>query len=207
MTNGVGDPVRLLRTVRWAAWVAVAVSLLMTGGAWLMREVAHEPAPAAIAIGGPFALTDHLGRAVSDQDYRGAYMLIYFGYINCPDICVPALNNMSAALDALGAAGEAIQPIFITVDPLRDTAEALAGYVPNFHPRLVGLTGTARQTEAVSAAYSVFFEAGEHAGGDDDYQVGHSGYVYLMGPDSGFLTVMSHAKAGAAMAARIKEFL
>ena len=206
MTNGVGEPVRLLRTLRWAAWVAVAVSVLMTGGAWLMREAAHEPAPAAIAIGGPFALTDHLGRAVSEQDYRGAYMLIYFGYINCPDICVPALNNMSAALDALGAAGDAIQPIFITVDPLRDTVEALAGYVPNFHPRLVGLTGTARQTEAVSAAYSVFFEAEAHAG-DDDYQVGHSGYVYLIGPDGEFLTVMSHAKAGAAMAARIKEFL
>ncbi len=198
---------RLLRTVRWAAWVAVAVSLLLTGGTWLWRELAREPAPAAIAIGGPFALTDHNGRSVSDQDYRGDYMLIYFGYINCPDICVPTLNNMSAALDALGAAGEAIKPIFITVDPLRDTVEALAGYVPNFHPRLVGLTGTARQIKAVSAAYSVFFEAGEHAGGDDDYQVGHSGYVYLMGPDGGFLTVMSHAKAGAAMAARIKEFL
>ena len=197
---------RLLRTVRWAAWVAVAVSVLLTGGAWLMRDLAREPAPAAIAIGGPFALTDHLGRAVSDQDYRGAYMLIYFGYINCPDICVPALNNMSTALDALGAAGDAVQPIFITVDPLRDTVEALAGYVPSFHPRLVGLTGTARQTEAVSAAYSVFFEAEEHSG-DDDYQVGHSGYVYLMGPDGGFLTVMSHAKPGVAMAAQIKEFL
>ena len=197
---------RLLRTVRWVAWVAVAVSVLLTGGAWLMRDLAREPAPTAIAIGGPFALTDHLGRAVSDQDYRGAYMLIYFGYINCPDICVPALNNMADALVELGTAGDAVQPIFITVDPLRDTVEALAGYVPSFHPRLVGLTGTARQTEAVSAAYSVFFEAEEHAG-DDDYQVGHSGYVYLMGPDGGFLTVMSHAKAGAAMAAQIKEFL
>lgn len=197
---------RLLRTVRWAAWVAVAVSLLLAGGAWLLRDPAPAPAPAAIAIGGPFALTDHLGRAVSDQDYRGAYMLIYFGYINCPDICVPALHNMSAALDALGTAGDAIQPIFITVDPLRDTVEALAGYVPNFHPRLVGLTGTARQTKAVAAAYSVFFEAGAHAG-DDDYPVGHSGYVYLIGPDGEYLTVMSHAKAGAAMAAQIKEFL
>jgi len=198
--------VRLLRTVRWAAWVAVAVSLLLAGGAWLLRDPAPAPAPAAIAIGGPFALTDHLGRAVSDQDYRGAYMLIYFGYINCPDICVPALDNMSAALDALGTAGDAIQPIFITVDPLRDTVEALAGYVPNFHPRLVGLTGTTRQTEAVAAAYSVFFEAEAHAG-DDDYPVGHSGYVYLIGPDGEYLTVMSHAKAGAAMAAKIKEFL
>ena len=197
---------RLLRTVRWAAWVAVAVSLLLIGGAWLWRDLARAPAPATVAIGGPFALTDHSGRAVSDQDYRGAYMLIYFGYINCPDICVPALNNMSAALDALGAAGDAIQPIFITVDPARDTVVALAGYVPSFHPRLVGLTGTARQTKAVSAAYSVFFKAEEHAG-DDDYLVGHSGYVYLMGPDGAFLTVMSHAKAGAAMAAQIKEFL
>ncbi len=197
---------RLLRTVRRAAWVAVAVSLLLAGGAWFLRDPAPAPAPATVAIGGPFALTDHLGRAVSDQDYRGAYMLIYFGYINCPDICVPALNNMSAALDALGTAGDAIQPIFITVDPLRDTVEALAGYVPSFHPRLVGLTGTARQTEAVSAAYSVFFKAEEHAG-DDDYLVGHSGYVYLIGPDGEFLTVMSHAKAGAAMAAQIKELL
>jgi len=198
--------VRLLRTVRRAAWVAVAVSLLLAGGAWLLRDPARAPAPATVAIGGPFALTDHNGRAVSDQDYRGAYMLIYFGYINCPDICAPALNNMSAALDALGTAGDAIQPIFITVDPLRDTVEALAGYVPNFHPRLVGLTGTTRQTKAVAAAYSVFFKVEEHAQGDD-YPVGHSGYVYLMGPDGAYLTVMSHAKAGAAMAAQIKEFL
>ena len=200
------EPVRLLRTVRWAAWVAVAVSLLLAGGAWLLRDPARAPAPAAIAIGGPFALTDHSGRAVSDQDYRGAYMLIYFGYINCPDICVPALNNMSAALDELGAAGDVIQPIFITVDPLRDTVEALADYVPSFHPRLVGLTGTARQTEAVWAAYSVFVAPQENVG-DDDHLVGHSGYVYLMGPEGEFLAVTSHATAGAAMAAKIKGFL
>ncbi len=200
------EPTRHLKTVRWVALFAVAVALLMTGGLWLLREAARAPAPATVAIGGPFALTDHSGRAVSDQDYRGAYMLIYFGYINCPDICVPALNNMSAALDELGAAGDAIQPIFITVDPARDTVEALAGYVPRFHPRLVGLTGAARQIKVVSAAYSVFYKAEEHAG-DDDYPVGHSGYVYLMGPDGGFLTVMSHAKSGAAMAAQIKEFL
>ena len=194
---------RLLRTVRWAAWVAVAVSLLLTGGAWYMRDRARAPAPTTIALGGPFALTDHTGRAVSDQDYRGAYMLIYFGYINCPDICVPALNNMSAALDELGAAGDAIQPIFITVDPLRDTIEALAAYVPSFHPRLVGLTGTARQTKAIASAYSVFYKPEENAG--DDYLVGHSGYVYLMGPDGAFRTVMSHATAGAEMAAKIKD--
>jgi protein SCO1/2 len=201
-----GALVRRLRIVRWVAWAVVAVSLLMTGGAWLMREAARAPAPMAIAVGGPFALTDHNGRAVSDQDYRGAYMLIYFGYINCPDICVPALNNMSAALDELGTAGDAIQPLFITVDPLRDTIEAIAGYVPNFHARLIGLTGTVRQTKAVSDAYGVFFEAEEHAG-EDDYLVGHSSYVYLIGPDGEFLTVMSHQTAGPEMAAKIKEFL
>jgi len=201
------QPVRLLRIVRRAAWVAVAVSLLLVGGAWLLRDPAPAPAPAAIAIGGPFALTDHLGRAVSDQDYRGAYMLIYFGYINCPDICVPALDNMSAALDALGTAGDAIQPIFITVDPVRDTVEVMKAYAANFHPRLVALTGHQSAIDEVAEAYGVY-SAREATGGEtlEPYLVDHTARIFLMGVDGRYLTNFRYDTEPEEMADGIRSY-
>src|SRR5947209_439799 len=90
-------------------------------------------------IGGPFALTDHTGKPRTDVDFRGKLMLIYFGYTYCPDVCPADLTAISSAIDFLGRAGDAVQPIFITVDPERDTVEHLADYVTAFHPRLVGL--------------------------------------------------------------------
>jgi len=200
------QPVRLLRIVRRAAWVAVAVSLLLVGGAWLLRDPAPAPAPAAIAIGGPFALTDHLGRAVSDQDYRGAYMLIYFGYINCPDICVPALDNMSAALDALGTAGDAIQPIFITVDPDNDTPDVIARHVKAIHPGMIGLTGTKAELRAAAKAYRVSVKLLTKPG-DKAPIYAHGSYIFLMKPDGKFAALYPPVHGPEAIAASVRRHI
>jgi len=138
-------------------------------------------------VGGPFALTDHHGRAVTEQDYRGRYMLIYFGYAWCPDVCPTELLVMGQAVDLLGDAGEQVQPIFITVDPARDTVESLAKYVVNFHPRLTALTGSEAQISAVADAYKVYFSKGEELDAADDYVVDHTDIMYLMGPDGALL--------------------
>jgi protein SCO1/2 len=108
-------------------------------------------------IGGPFALIDHNGHPRTDADFRGKFMLIYFGFTFCSDVCPTDLQSIATALDRLGTAGEAIQPLFITVDPEKDTPDQLKGYVALFHPRLIGLTGDARQIRQVARAYKVYY--------------------------------------------------
>ncbi|HEY7687169.1 MAG TPA: SCO family protein, partial [Dongiaceae bacterium] len=104
-------------------------------------------------VGGPFTLTDQNGKRVTDQDFRGKYMLVFFGYTYCPDVCPTELQVMTAALDKLGAKADRVTPIFITIDPQRDTAEQVGTYVRNFGPRMVGLTGTQAETDAAAKAY------------------------------------------------------
>ena len=130
-------------------------------------------------VGGPFALVDHTGRQRTEADFRGKLLLIYFGFTNCPDVCPTDLQAMGLALDQLGAAGDAVQPVFITVDPERDTPQLLADYVPLFHPRLIGLSGDANSIRQAARAYKVYYAKVPTADGSD-YTVDHSGYIYLM---------------------------
>jgi cytochrome oxidase Cu insertion factor (SCO1/SenC/PrrC family) len=132
-------------------------------------------------IGGPFALTDHTGRLRTSENFRGKLMLIYFGFTYCPDICPTDLQNIGLALDQVGPAGEKIQPLFISVDPERDTVEHLRDYVPMFHPRLIGLTGDTAAIHAAAAAYRTYYAKVPLKG--DDYTVDHSSFIYLMGAD------------------------
>jgi cytochrome oxidase Cu insertion factor (SCO1/SenC/PrrC family) len=136
-------------------------------------------------IGGPFALIDHAGKRRTDEDFRGELMLVYFGFTYCPDVCPTDLQNIGLALDMLGAAAEHVQPLFITVDPARDTPDHLKDYVPMFHPRLIGLTGEAAAIHAAAAAYRVYYAQVPLK--DDDYTVDHSSFIYLMGVDGKYL--------------------
>jgi len=136
-------------------------------------------------VGGPFALTDHNGRQRSDADFRGRFLLVYFGFSYCPDICPTDLQEITRALDQLGETAGAVQPLFITLDPERDTAEHLATYVSLFHPSLVGLTGAPQAIRQAADAYKVYYRRVDTGGGD--YTVDHSAYVYLMGRDGGYL--------------------
>ena len=139
-------------------------------------------------IGGPFTLTDQSGRRRSDSDFRGKLMIVYFGYTFCPDVCPADLMAITQALDALGPAADGVQPIFITVDPERDT-KLLAEYVSAFHKSLIGLTGTPDEIRKVANAYKAFY-AKVPAARDGDYAIDHTGVIYLMGRSGEYLGFM-----------------
>jgi cytochrome oxidase Cu insertion factor (SCO1/SenC/PrrC family) len=129
-------------------------------------------------VGGPFALIDHTGKSRTEMDFRGKFLLIYFGFTYCPDVCPTDLQAIGLVLDQLGKAGEEVQPLFITVDPERDTPQVLSDYVPLFHPRMVGLSGDATSIRQAARAYKVYYA--KIPTGENDYTVDHSGYIYLM---------------------------
>ncbi|MGB5950691.1 MAG: SCO family protein [Parvibaculum sp.] len=163
-------------------------------------------------VGGPFTLVDQTGKTVTDADFRGKYMLIYFGFTFCPDVCPTELQMMSGALEKLGDKAANVQPIFITVDPERDTPELLSKYVRQFDPRLIGLTGSTEQIAAVAKEYRVYYgkvkeEAEDGQSHADDYTVDHSSIVYLMGPDGKFLTFFPPGTSPEQMAEKIASFL
>jgi cytochrome oxidase Cu insertion factor (SCO1/SenC/PrrC family) len=157
-------------------------------------------------IGGPFALIDQNGMRRTNADFRGKLMLVYFGFTYCPDVCPTDLLQMTLAMDQLGQAGEMVQPVFITVDPERDTAEHLRGYMSLFHPRFVGLTGDAIAIQAAAGAYRVYYKKVER---DDssDYTVDHSAFIYLMGRDGEYLGFFPPGTSAERIAETIRPLL
>lgn len=164
-------------------------------------------APAAASVGGPFTLVNHDGETVTDEDFRGKYMLIYFGFTFCPDVCPTELGVMSSAVNSLGEEAEKVQPIFITIDPERDTPEVMARYVALFHPRLVGLTGTPEQIDKVAKAYHVFYRKAADESSSADYTMDHSSIVFLMGPDGEYLKLFPPQTSPDKMAETISEYV
>lgn len=158
-------------------------------------------------VGGPFTLTDHTGRRVTDQDFRGRVMMVFFGFTFCPDVCPTALQVMAAALDKIGSKAEQITPVLITVDPERDTPEQMAMYVKSFHPRLVGLTGSPEEIAAVAKAYRVYFKRVADPKSSGGYTMDHSAIIYVMGPDGAFRTHFTYTVNADAMAERLTELL
>jgi protein SCO1/2 len=168
-----------------AATLALIVAVAGLLWHWDARQVQTSAGEAL--IGGPFTLTDQHGERVTEQDFAGRFMLVYFGYTFCPDICPTSLTVMAAAIDELPEAqAEQVVPVFVTVDPARDTAEQLAAYAPLFHPRLVALTGSEEEVRDAARAYRVYYHVPEEEG--DAYLVDHSTFVYLMGPDGSYRT-------------------
>lgn len=191
---------------RGIAIVSLLLTVVVVGvGLWRHYSAADTP-----AIGGAFALTDQFGQPRSDADFRGQLMLVFFGFTNCPDICPVELQTMSDALDLLGEAAAKVTPIFITVDPARDTPEALRDYVANFHPRLVALTGSEADIGKVAKSYRVFYAAvtGKNAPADPAaYIMDHTAIVYLMGTDGAYITHFSPGTAAEDMARGVRDRL
>jgi protein SCO1/2 len=191
------------------AGVSVALALgLLARALWLNPEAGggrEGSVTGTSLVGGPFSLTDQNGRRVSDADFRGKLMLVYFGYTFCPDICPTALLDMTQALDALGRDGDKLQPIFITVDPARDTQAALKEYLVNFHPRMLGLTGAAQEIQAAAKSYRVYYA--NASGKERDYLMDHTSIVYLMDREGRYLTHFGPTIRGEQMAAAIRKFL
>ena len=158
-------------------------------------------------IGGPFTLTDHTGQTVTEKDFAGRFTLVYFGFTFCPDVCPAELQVMTAAVEELGSKGDNVTPVFISVDPKRDTVEQMASYVSHFHKRLVGLTGTETQIRDVAKAYRVYFAEVKDETSSAGYTVDHSSVVYLMSPKGEYLAHFSYGTGPQKMAAKIAEFL
>jgi protein SCO1/2 len=182
-------------------------------GALLWREADSVPGmgrvvtSGEIAVGGPFQLVDQDGKKVSDADFRGRFMLIYFGYSFCPDVCPTTLGVMAEALDRMGADGRKIVPVFITVDPARDTPKVLKQYMAAFGPRFVGLTGDDAAIGKVEKAYRVYAKKRplDDAKPDGNYAMDHSSVMYLVGPDGKVVTYYDEAISPDDLAADLKK--
>ena len=197
---------------RIALVILAIITVLVVEWAWLRSDPAVSarqtsplvPAQATVP-GGPFALIDHSGQAVSDGDFRGQIVLMVFGYTFCPDVCPTTLSRVAEALDLLDRGADQVQPLFVTIDPQRDSPDVLAAYVKAFHPRMVGLTGTADQVREITGNYRVYHAK---AGADDsDYLMDHSAFIYLIGADGRLLTYLRHDATPEAIAAVIEPLL
>jgi protein SCO1/2 len=187
--------------------IAFAIGAL---GAVLLRGM-PQPAGQSTStgralIGGPFTLTDQNGRTVTEKDFLGKYSLLVFGYTFCPDICPTELGLVTEALNKLGPKGDAITPVFITIDPKRDTVENVKNYVASFHPRFVGLTGSEEQIKQAASAYRVYYAKAD--GGDaksDTYLMDHSTFIYLMGPKGEYVTHFGYGLSADDLIARLAK--
>jgi protein SCO1/2 len=175
--------------------------LLTVSYLWLLGGTIPTNVP---AIGGPFALTRDNGQVVTDRDFRGRYLLIYFGYTSCPDVCPTTLSAVANALDILGPRSERLQPLFITVDPGHDTPAILHAYVRFFGPRIVGLTGTPAQIHAVERAYRV---TAVHEAGAGSYTIDHTAVLFLVGPDGRYLAPFAATESGAELAKQLVRYI
>ena len=194
------------------ALVALVV-VVFAFGAWLNLRHDDPPENAAVGgmvvnvdIGGPFELTDHTGAQFTRDDLAGDYALIYFGYTFCPDVCPTELGLMAEAIDLLEGDGERVRPVMITIDPERDTPDVLSEYVPLFHERLVGLTGTEQEVRDVATKYRVFYRRFEDPS-YTYYLMDHTSFVYLLSPTGEIASMFRYQTPPEEMAATIRQHM
>jgi cytochrome oxidase Cu insertion factor (SCO1/SenC/PrrC family) len=197
---------RLAAVALLGTLIGGAVAIAMLPGP--RKEIAKVlPSTGQALVGGPFTLVDHTGKTVTDQDFRGRYMLVYFGFTYCPDVCPSGLQVISAALDQVGAKALKVVPILVTVDPERDTPAQLAQYVPSFHPRLVGLTGSPEQVSAAIKAYRVYAKKVEDPKSSAGYTYDHTSIAYLMDPQGRYVAHFNPAAGAGRIADRLRQVL
>lgn len=195
---------RVIRTL-----VIVAIGLIV--GALLgLQEIANTPHPtqavAGVKVGGPFSLVNQDGQTVTQDTYKGQYKLIYFGFTYCPAVCPTELQKMTRALNALGPAAEKVQPIFITVDPERDTVPVMKQYVSLYHPRLVGLTGTPGEIAKTLKNYKIY-AAKVQEEGMSDYTMDHSSFIYFLDGEDNLLGLYRAEDGSDKIAADLRKVL
>jgi protein SCO1/2 len=187
------------------AFLVIAAVLVFAGGYW---PGSGGPRLPSIAIGGPFSLEGSDGRTVTDQTYRDKWQLIYFGYTLCPDACPTALNDIASAMQTLGPLAAKVQPIFITIDPDRDTPKVMGSFVKAFDNRIVGLTGTPEQIAAAARAFRVYYAKAPDKDAPDGYLMDHSSVIYVMRPgDFHFVATFTHETSPDQMAERLRKLI
>jgi protein SCO1/2 len=202
-------PVRLFIVIFCAFLLGSLIGLAAFPGVWPSGGVAIPGKSIGTAlVGGPFSLTDQHGKRLTDRDFRGRFMLVYFGYTYCPDVCPADLQVLTTAVDNLGPKAKRIAPIFITIDPERDTQQQLASYLQNFHPLLTGLTGSAEEIGNVAKAYRVYYaKVTDKDAGDENYLMNHSAFIYLMDEQGKYVTHFPHGTKPAVITERLAKLL
>ncbi|HTV43686.1 MAG TPA: SCO family protein [Stellaceae bacterium] len=194
----------------WFAASVLAGLIIIAAAAFLAIEL-HEASRGAggtllgSAIGGPFQLEDQNGRTVTNTALEGKWLLVYFGYTHCPDVCPTALNNIAVALHDLGKKSGEVRPVFITIDPARDTPQTLKNYVEAFDAPILALTGNAEEIAQAASDYRVYYA--KHPEPDGDYSMDHSSIIYVMDPKGRFSASLNAEEAPAQMAARLRQLL
>ena len=189
---------KLLRLTRWIAWGAVAIVgfvFTATLSGWLVTDGPLAPVrvatePASLGIGGPFRLTDHRGRLVTEQDFRGQPVAIFFGFTHCPDVCPTTLTEMTGFIEALGPHAERIHWLFVSVDSERDTPQAMAEYLELFDRRITGLSGTEAQIADVAQSFRVYYRRVPLEGGS--YTMDHSTSIFLLDAEGRFVGTVDY---------------
>lgn len=187
-----------------AAGVMTAVFLLANPNS---SGVGQTETTGKALIGGPFALTDQTGKRVTEKDFAGRPMLVYFGFTNCPDVCPAGLQVIAAALDRLGHKAKGVSPIFITVDPERDTPELLGKYVASFHSGIVALSGSPEDVAVATKAYRVYAKKAPDAERPGEYNVDHSSFMYLMNANGEFVKHFPHSVDANQLADEVAKLL
>jgi protein SCO1/2 len=188
---------------------ALVVLVVIGYDVWTQIQAGDQQgAPPAVSdpgVGGPFTLVAQDGRTVTDQDFADAYMLLYFGFTYCPDVCPTELAVVASAVEQLDQPDDVV-PVFITVDPERDTPDALADYVSLFHPRMVGLTGSEEQVAEAARAYRVFYQRVDSPE-FEDYLMDHSSFIYLVDRDGETRLVFPYGTNSESMAGQIDAII
>lgn len=173
----------------------------------LLVKESPARATSAVTIGGPFTLSTPDGTTVTDQTYRGKWLLVYFGYTFCPSSCPTMLLDIATALKKLGPDAAEVQPLFITIDPRRDTPEVMRQYTQSFDPRILGLIGTPQQIAAVAKEYGAYYVSHRTGPGANDYVMDHSTYLYVMDPQDKFVRAFETDATGDRIADALRELI
>ncbi len=200
------------KTALLALLAALAAAVAAGGGAYLWRagdeakQTAGTRSTGTVPIGGPFALVDHTGAARTEKDLLGRFAVVNFGFANCPDVCPATLQTISDALELMGPAAQRIRPVFVSVDPARDTPERLKTYKEAFDDRFLMLTGSEAAVARAAKAYKVGYSRMKPAE-DGSYMVNHTALIYLMGPDGRYLAHFPFRIAPEKLASALKKWV
>ncbi len=176
------------RLIWWMNRIALGMIVVSLAAAVVILALRDDSLPGRTQhigealVKSEFNLVNHLGQRVTQKDFSGRWQLVFFGFTYCPDVCPTTLASMGKVIDDLGKDADKVAPLFITVDPLRDTPKILAEYVTAIHPKLIGLTGTPDEIKAAAKAFRIYYSKVNKEDAPDGYLMDHSGYIYLMTP-------------------------
>jgi protein SCO1/2 len=185
-----------LRTLQIILWTAAILGTAIF--AWARWPAGNQAATATLSVFAPsFALADSEGKPRTNDEFRGKFLLVFFGFTNCPDVCPTTLSEVAQVMDDLGPEADKVQPIFISVDPERDRRLGLSTYTEAFHPSILGLAGTEAETRAAAESFKIFYGRENDAKSPDGYTMSHSSGLFLVGPDGAWLRQFAYGTPAA----------